>query len=175
MRMCARLLSGSAVLLALPGLALAEGPLTVTEVGIFCPYDRQGSIAAPDTVMGTVDLIEDHLVDVHATKVPAHLGLAFGARYRLVDGLPDQPATMIFTHPPMGPTGATRQSWESTLFADSNSLATYRFDLPDELVLGLWTMQIEVEGQRVFYQEFTVVPPGDAPMAIDVCFGGLTS
>jgi Domain of unknown function (DUF3859) len=175
MRMSVLRLSVSAVLLALPGAALAESPLTVTEVGIFCPYDRKGSIAAPDTVMGTVDLIDDHPVDVHATTVPAQLQLAFGARYRLNDGLPDQPATMIFTHPPMGPTKATRQSWESTLIADTDGLATYRFDLPDELVLGLWTMQIEVDGQRVFYQEFTVVPPGAAPMAIDVCFGGLTS
>jgi hypothetical protein len=162
-------------LLLLADAAFADGPLTVTEVGIFCPYERKGSILAPDTVMGTVDLIEDHPVDVKATTVPAHLGLAFGARYRLVDGMPDQPATMIFTHPPMGATQATRQSWASTLFTDNNGLATYRFDLPDELVLGLWTMQIEVAGQRVFYQEFTVVPPGDAPMAIDVCFGGLTS
>jgi Domain of unknown function (DUF3859) len=167
MRMCALLLSADA--------ALADGPLTVTEVGIFCPYDRNGTIDAPDTVMGTVDMIDDHPVDVHATTVPAYPGLAFGARYRLIDGLPDQPATMIFTHPPMGAAGATRQSWESMLFADNNGLATYRFDVPDELLPGLWTMQIEVEGQRVFYQEFTIVPAELAPMAIDVCFGGLTS
>ena len=156
-------------------MAAAEGVLTVTDVGIFCPYDRNGSIAAPDTVMGSVDLIDDHPVDVHSTTVPAHLQLAFGARFRLVEGVPDQLATMIFTHPPMGPTGATRQSWESTLFAGNNGLSTYRFDLPDELVLGLWTLQIEVDGQRVFYQEYNIVPPEQAAMAIDVCFGGLTS
>jgi Domain of unknown function (DUF3859) len=174
MRMCVRLRLVS-VLLCLPGIAMADSPLIVTEIGIFCPYDRIGSIAAPDTVMGTVDMIDDHPVDVHATTVPAYPGLAFGARYRLRDGLPDQPATMIFTHPPMGASGATRQSWQSMLFAGNNGLATYRFDVPDELLPGLWTMQIEVEGQRVFYQEFTIVRPELAQKAIDVCFGGLTS
>ena len=170
MRMCVLLLSAS-----LPLPAMADGPLTVTEVGIFCPYDRKGSLAAPDTVMGTVDLIDDVPVDVHATTVPAHLALAFGARYRLMDGEPDQTATIIVTHPPMGPDHVTRQSWHMMLFAGDNGLSTYRFDRPDELVIGLWTLQIMIEGQTVLSQDFNIVAPRNAPMALDVCFGGLTS
>jgi Domain of unknown function (DUF3859) len=157
------------------GAALAEGPLKVTEVGIFCPYERNGSVVAPDTVMGTVDLIDDQPVDVHSTRVPAYLTLAFGARYRLVDGQPDQPATIVITHPPMGPDGITRQSWDMTLRAGDDGLSTYRFDRPDELVLGEWTLQVQVEGRSLMSQSFSVVPPAQAPTAIDMCFGGLTS
>jgi hypothetical protein len=174
------LLSVSAIWLLLPITGHAEGafstaPLTVTEVGIFCPYARNGSITAPDTVMGSVDLIDDVPVDLPATTVPTKLELAFGARYRLIEGTPDQPGIIIFTHPPMGSSGITRQSWDATLSADSDGISTYRFDRPDEMVTGLWTMQIEIDGQRVLYQEFNIVPPAEAPTAIDLCFGGLTS
>jgi Domain of unknown function (DUF3859) len=167
---CALLLSVSP-----SGAAFAADPLIVTEVGIFCPYDRNGSIVAPDTVIGTVDIIDDHPVDVLSTKVPTYLTLAFGARYRLADGQPDQAATIIFTHPPMGSNGTTRQSWEMMMTAGGSGLSTYQFDRPEELILGLWTLQIEVAGQIVLQQKFTVLPPYHAPTAIDVCFGGLTS
>jgi Domain of unknown function (DUF3859) len=170
-----RSLMQTCVLLLSANAALAEDPLMITEVGIFCPYARKGSMVAPDTLMGTVDLIDDHPVDVHDTTVPAQLTLAFGIRYRVTDGVPDQTATISVTHPHMGTTRVTRQSWDMTLIAGDNGLSTYRFDLPEELVLGHWTMQVDVQGQTVFAQDFTVVPPAQAPMAIDVCFGGLTS
>jgi Domain of unknown function (DUF3859) len=168
--MCVLLLSVS-----LPCAVLADSPIIVQEFGILCPRDANGSVAAPDTVIGKVDLIDDRPVDVHSTRVPAHLTLGFGVRYQLADGLPDQPATVVVTHPPMGLGGSIRQSWETTLVAGDTGISTYHFDRPDELVLGLWTIQIEIAGQSVMRQTFIVVPAYIAPTAIDVCFGGLTS
>jgi hypothetical protein len=149
----------------------AKPPLEITELGIFCPVMTDGTEAAPDTATGTIDLLSrDEHVDLPETRVPAKRDLSFGIRYRLTPGTPDQIGTVIVTHPPMGRTGRTRQSWQTNLSASVEGITTYSFDYPEELLIGRWTMQIDVDGQILFVQDFDIVPPAQAPAALTLCF-----
>ena len=77
--------------------------------------------------------------------------------------------TIIVTHPPMGPEGSTRDTWEGNFFAGSPTASFFRFEYREEQVPGDWTIQA-VAGDRVLYTaRFEVVDPVEMPDFADPC------
>ncbi|WP_458791840.1 DUF3859 domain-containing protein [Yoonia sp. MH D7] len=140
------------------------------EVGVICAPPTTGESTAPDTVAGTTHLIDiDPPFVSRGPLVPAVVGVGFGVKARAVDPLGMQGVTMTITHPPMGDSGATHQSFGSLIRGDVPSMSFYQFDFDYELVTGIWQMQA-MQGNTVLYRaSFEVVPPEQVPELAGVC------
>jgi len=142
------------------------------EYGVFCPDEPTGQVAAPDTERGFIDLIDgDPPVDFHTDVVPGELGLGFGMRFRLADGEGPRMGRVIITHPPFGSPPIERESYTITLDSESTSMTQFDFDDPYEVQHGTWTLAIEMDGEIVLQQSFTVVPEGTTPVSTKMCEG----
>ena len=125
---------------------------------------------APGTRLGYVNLVDGEIMVGLATgRVPAIPGLAFGVLATVADAGAAAGVTIIVTHPPMGTEGSTRDIWTSDFFAGSPTASFFRFEYPDELVPGDWTLQA-VAGDRVLYTaRFQVVVPAAMPHFANPC------
>lgn len=146
-------------------------PLIFThEAGVICAPPTVGTAPAPDTVAGTT-----HIIDVDPPfvstnrRVPAVLGIGFGIKAQALDSAGVPVVTMTITHPPMGPSRATSQTYQSRISGLDPSLTFYQFDFDYELVVGLW--QIEAaQGSTILYRtNFEVLPPSEVPELASVC------
>lgn len=134
-------------LLCFAGPAAADG-VTLLESGLFCASPRtEESRPAPDTVEGVVHEMQSGPFDVAGQVVPLVPGLAFGIRFRS-DLTKDRVVRMVTLHPPLGPEGQTRSSWETVLQAGAVRARAFSFDHAYELVPGTWTMEVW-EGSEV--------------------------
>ncbi|RYH04323.1 DUF3859 domain-containing protein [Salipiger sp. IMCC34102] len=161
------------LLLATP--LAAQAPDTVSdrlssfETGVICPPPSVGEAPAPGTVAGTTHLIEEEPPFVsNASRVPAVLGLGFGAKAQ-ARGLGLADVEIEVTHPPMGPDGATRQSFRSRIDAFAPSLTFYQFDFAYELVQGLWQIEATKDGETLYRKTFEVVAPDQMPELARIC------
>ena len=147
------------------------GPLIGSlESGIICPPPSVGESLAPGTVAGVTHLVEENPPFVSMSdRVPAVIGIGFGAKSMTADlfGLPD--VTMTVTHPPMGKDRVTQQSFQTRIDGTAPSLTFYQFDYPYELVRGRWTMEAQRDGELLYRVAFDVVDPKDAPELARVC------
>ncbi|MGR3796097.1 DUF3859 domain-containing protein [Vannielia sp. SX4] len=174
----AALLLSAACLAALPAAAqetsadLYINSALVADVtyGLNCAVEITGSIDAPDTDRGAVDVfdIPPELTPI-GQVVPALMGLGFGVRARAADGVTISNATFEVFHPPFPGRGTASQSWRATYSDDAHSTHLYRFDFPYEAVTGTWVMQASVEGELLYRIPFTVIPPEDYPGARELC------
>lgn len=161
----------TALCLALPASAQEAG-LRLLDHGVICQVVSEGTIAAPQTEQGRLNLIaQDRDIDVTTTLVPAELGISFGIRFISEGGGAPQPVSVVLTHPPMGPRGVTRQSWVTVLHPDDPGLALFTFEFPYEMVTGRWTLALEGEGVRLAEQGFDVVPAEAAATVLAACPG----
>ena len=161
-------------LMAAPAVAApadVTGPLIGSlESGIICPPPSVGESLAPGTVAGVTHLVEENPPFVSMSdRVPAVIGIGFGAKSMTADlfGLPD--VTMTVTHPPMGKDRVTQQSFQTRIDGTAPSLTFYQFDYPYELVRGRWTMEAQRDGELLYRVAFDVVDPKDAPELARVC------
>lgn len=146
--------------------------IVLEEVGIFCPDEPSGRVEAPDTERGFIDLIDgDPRVDFHTSVVPGELGLGFGMRFRLADEPGPLPGRVIITHPPFGTPPVARESYTISLDREGTSMTQFDFDDPYEVQMGTWTVEIEVGGEILLRQVFTVVPKGTTPVSVRLCEG----
>lgn len=121
--------------------------------GLFCQVDRLGSEPAPETLSGTVHLIDGTQRPVRQTQlIPGLLGRGFGTVVSLPPGrrLP-LPVMVEVLHPPMGPDGITRQAWPSILGSSGPTVSTWSFDLPAEVVPGDWRFRM-LAGREVLLE-----------------------
>lgn len=179
-------LRGALLCLALPTLAqplLAEGtapglpgdilepPLELAEAGIYCPADHVAREPAPDTESGYILLTDENPELALSTRVvPAYIGISFGIRIRLAPDTPPGPYVLTVRHPPVGPRQVTVESWNPAL--DSRwGVRSFNFEFDRELVTGTWTFEVWQGDELLLRQSFQVVPPMQAPEAIDICFG----
>ena len=140
------------------------------EAGVICAPPTVGTAPAPDTVAGTT-----HIIDVDppfvSTKrrVPAVIGIGFGIKVQANDaaGIPE--VTMLVTHPPMGKSGATTQTYQSQISGTDPSLTFYQFDFDYELVLGTWQIEASQGGRVLYRTSFEVVPPAQVPQLVATC------
>lgn len=147
------------------------GPAIVSlETGVICPPKTTGTRPAPDTVAGLTNVIEDEPPFVSTVnKVPAVLGIGFGAKAQSGTPFGIDNVTMTITHPAMGESGAKRQSFQTSISGLDTSITFYQFDFDYELLPGTWTMTA-TDGDQVLYStEFQVVPPQAVPELASIC------
>lgn len=140
------------------------------ETGVICAPPSVGEAAAPGTVAGTTHIIdvEPPFVSVN-NRVPAVLGIGFGAKTMVENIAGIENVTMTITHPPMGPTKATSQTYQSYISGVDPSLTFYQFDFDYELLPGIWQMQAEAEGRVIYRTTFEVLPPDRVPELASIC------
>ncbi|WP_422827148.1 DUF3859 domain-containing protein [Thalassococcus sp. BH17M4-6] len=145
--------------------------ITLTQ-GIFCEVESSDSVAAPGTVAGKIDLY-DYVPEFQwiGGRVPAVMGLSFGLRSVTVSDQPLQGVVISLTHPPFRGSGATQQSYVTSLGGPGPSINAYTFDLPEELVTGTWTFTANHNGREVYRASFEVVPPQAEPEIANSCGG----
>ncbi|QQA42309.1 DUF3859 domain-containing protein [Pelagovum pacificum] len=167
------------LLLALPVPVLAqeaESPLTVgpmirsAKIGIFCAPEIFETTPAPDTIAGTTNVVVDEvpfLSDSHI--VPAVLDVGFGIKSYAKGDVELTGVTVIVTHPPVGPDGVQRESYQTTIFSSRVSQTLFQFDYEYELVTGPWTLEAIHQGETLFSATFEVVEPGMVPELAEAC------
>lgn len=147
------------------------GPaITRLETGVICPPESTGTRPAPGTVAGVTNVIADEPPFVSlVNKVPAVMGIGFGAKAMSESAFGIDNVTMTITHPPMGPEKATSQSFQTSISGTDTSITFYQFDYEYELLPGTWTMQAS-DGDEVLYTtSFEVVPPQNVPELAAIC------
>lgn len=147
---------------------VADG-IEILDYGIICSEGDVRREAAPETDLGYVTRPTGDVSVAATTRyVAAEPGLMFGveaiARHA---GLDD--ATMTVRHPPFPDTGTDEQSWETGFFTDEPTINYYRFDLPTEMVPGIWTFIAHANDTLLFSVEFRLRGPGLAPGYGEVC------
>jgi hypothetical protein len=157
-------------------VSAAEDDFVSTEVGFFeagviCAQASNVVRDAPDTLAGSTHVIEDAPPFVSKGGiVPAVLGIGFGVRSGLAMELGQDSVLMTITHPPLGSSGVTQQSFTSNIgSSDAPSVTFYQFDYGYELALGEWVMTASRNGDTLYETTFTVVSPNALPKLAGVC------
>ena len=156
--------------------AAAQAPDTVSprivslETGVICPPESVGIVPAPGTVAGTTHLIEDDPPFVStAARVPAVIGIGFGAKAMAAGLIGLSDVEVVVTHPPMGDAGASRQTYRTSIGALEPSFTFYQFDYDYELLPGLWQIEAQKDGETLYRKTFEVVPAEDLPALAQIC------
>lgn len=149
-------------LLILPTIAFgaAQSPGAARfDYGFFCALEPIAIEEASDTVSGTVTIVADEPVFLApGPRVPAQLGIGFGV---IIQPLPQYagPVTITVQHPPLGPNGVTRQSWQANLFAEESTYLGFTFEQQYEVVRGPWTLSAQSHGRPIYSVSFDVMDP----------------
>lgn len=133
------------------------------DYGPFCAIETVDHQVAEDTISGVLNLVETTpTLYSHGPLVPAQIGIGFGV---LIDVAPDfaGPATVVTTHPPMGPNGVTRQTWTTDYVTGDTSYNGFTFEYDYELVKGPWSISASNNGRLIYEAYFTVVDPMTLP------------
>ncbi len=163
------LLSCPAALVA-QGATMTSPAIASLETGVICPPPSVGESEAPGTLAGATHLIEDEPPFVSkSNRVPAVIGIGFGAKSMTADLFGLQDVTMTVTHPPMGKDGVTSQTFQTRIDGTEPSLTFYQFDFAYELVQGEWQMEASKDGDILFRTTFEVVAPGTVPELARIC------
>jgi len=168
--LCALAFGWGAIVLAQAADQLSE-EIGFFESGVICAPLSIGTRDAPDTVAGTTHVIEDAPPFVsNGRVVPAVLGIGFGVRAGMSSTIGQDNVIMQITHPPFSGSGATQQSFITSIGPeDAPGVTFYQFDYGYELAIGEWVM-MAIAGETVLYEvTFNVVPPSALPELADVC------
>ena len=161
------------VLQAEPPVYLDDKKIAGFEYGLVCKFPVSGSKFAPDTDAGEINIIDGEVhFSAHGTVIPAILGMSFGIKSILHQG--DQLDGVVFkvVHPPLLNSGRTEQSWIGDMSSQYPASQLYSFDLPSELVTGIWTISAHKDGALLYSVAFDVVWPKDSPEYLKkLCMG----
>lgn len=140
--------------------------------GLICAPPPAGRREAPDTAFGWIHVPDEPIViRREGSVVPAVLGMGFGVHFRLHGDVP-RLLRYVIEHPPMAPSGLSRQSWESLVENQSGEHVFFQFDLPEELLIGDWSFTAFDGTRELFHAAFRVVEPADLPQLARLCAGG---
>ncbi len=140
------------------------------EAGLSCAFPVDGKTDAPGTVAGSVNVVRDPAGFMTKGRVvPAVLGFEFGVRARLADPMRSQVVTIVVTHPPIGPEGITKETWDTTLDGMESLLNSYRFEKTSELVTGRWAISAVAGSQTLYRVAYDVVDPASVPDLAQLC------
>ena len=163
----------------LAALALCTVPVSAwaqtVDIIDYGTYVTSGDEPSPNSPPGAVvelrNVHDPRFVDRTAT-VPAQLCVRFGIRFVLRDsarpkrpGPASLPVTIHIDHPRLtNPDGRSSDSedWPQLLLAGEPSMAGFDFDRSWEVAPGTWTISVELDGDVLASQAFTVteVPGG---------------
>lgn len=163
------------IFLLWPLTGFAQGPdmsgprINDFKAGIFCAPEVIETQPAPGTVSGETNIIKSTPEFVSTGRnVPAVLGMGLGVK-SVAKGyfIPD--VTVVVTHPPLGPNGATSQTYMTSIQSTRTSISLYQFDYNYELVLGPWTVSAYDGDELLYRANFNVVSPELVPELASVC------
>jgi Domain of unknown function (DUF3859) len=138
------------------------GQVRDIKAGIFCTPPASSRSRAAGTIKGTVERFDETPVLAQETlRVPAIEGITFGVQGREARNF-NGVVTITVTHPPLGPKGATRESWTTHMEPDRITMHAYFLGLSDGNPVGRWTVEARRGAKRLFHAGFDVVPAGKA-------------
>jgi hypothetical protein len=144
--------------------------------GVYCasaPVDLQ---EAPGTVAGVVNIVSDlPVLLAETTRVPARIGIGFGALVETTDGVVLEDVTITITHPAYPDTGIEVERWATSLDHAAPGLVGFSFERDSELVTGRWTFEADHDGEQLFRIDFDVVPAAALPDLAQACSGASLS
>jgi hypothetical protein len=152
-----------ATLLAAPAAAADVSALSVVEFGLFRARTI-GHIPAPRAVDERTNKLGDVVFYSQTSKVPARLGIRFGARFRILGAPASRSVTLraIWRIPEPGivkPETGTRYRQSISDIATSigaTTLLGYGFDEPWEIRCGDWTQEVWFGDRKLLSQTFMV-------------------
>lgn len=148
----------------------ASSAIASLEAGIVCPPEPIGSSPAPGTVAGTTHIIAEEPEFVSTVRqVPAVLGVGFGVKAQAVAAEGIEGVNMVLTHPELGDTNATVQTFATRISGSDPSLTFYQFDYSYELVLGTWEFTAMSGDEALYSVSFEVVDPRALPQLANAC------
>jgi len=153
---------------AAPDMVSSE--IAVIDIGILCAPDAVTTSPAPNTLAGITHVIGDAPQFVANSQiVPAAFGVGFGVRSRArrAEGLDN--VTIVITHPPMGDSGTTVQSYTTGIGGGGGSFSFYQFHYAYELQTGPWTFSAMRNNKPLYTVSFEVVAPETLPELAGVC------
>lgn len=141
------------------------------EAGVICAQDTGITREAPGTIAGTTHVVDEAPDFVsNGRKVPAVLGIGFGAKASVMDDVGMADVVMRVTHPPFRGHDTLSQTYTSFIGPKGDpGITFYQFDYSYELAMGLWTFEAIQMGEVIYRTEFTVVPPETLPELAGVC------
>jgi len=159
-------------LMASPALAQDQrsGAISFLETGVICAPDGMTTSPAPNTVAGVTNVIEEDPPFVSTfNRVPAVMGIGFGAKAQseAFEGISN--VVISVRHPAMGKDGVTVQSYQTRISGIDPSITFYQFDYEYELLLGSWTIEARKDGQLLYRSQFDVVAPHKVPELAGIC------
>ncbi len=149
--------------------------IRVIGIGIACGQDGSDQVEAPDTVAGSITLIDDTPIIISESRqVPAVPGLSFGIIFEVL-GQDRIYVHNIATHPNFPGHNVTRQTFASS-YSPGEHFRFYQFDFDYERQPGPWVLEAQTPLGTLYRTEFTVVEPtADHPLASICNFGDLLS
>lgn len=142
--------------------AVWHDPKLVTDIsfGIFCQRPADYVTKDADTVKGSVERHLSNPVQLkHTQTIPAIDGLLFGVMGR-EDPSSASEVIIVVEHPPLGPSGATRESWTTEMQGNRTTFHGYYLGLSDGNPIGDWTITATRGDKTLFSVEFQLVKPG---------------
>lgn len=144
--------------------------------GVYCKTRSVDSTPAPGTHAGYIDIIPQALqFQWTGRMVPAAPGIGFGVNTEILDGPGFANVTIVTLHPPFTGTETTEQRYSSAFSPGSANSVGYSFDLPEELVPGIWTMEAWADERLIYRVPFTIVAAGQMPGIANACGQNLLS
>ena len=144
--------------------------ISFLKTGVICAPETVATAPAPDTIAGVTNVIEQDPPFVSTiNRVPAVLGIGFGAKAQSSDILGISDVTIFVRHPAMGNEAVTLQSYETRISGLDPSITFYQFDFDYELLPGVWTIEARKGATLLYRSRFEVIPPQDIPELADVC------
>ncbi|MEM9584473.1 MAG: DUF3859 domain-containing protein [Pseudomonadota bacterium] len=159
------------------GISFDKSRVGELRYGLVCGSDTAETIPAPQTAQGTIQKREDWQNIILETQIiPLVKGMALG-----VDVAPAGPreigdVTITVTHPPFNESGLTIDKWSAKFTSNGSNLNFFEFEVPDEMVEGIWTMTARKGIRTLYTVSFKVVDPATVPEMANLCDGiSLTS
>ncbi len=144
--------------------------ISFLETGVICAPESVGTAPAPDTIAGVTNVINEDPPFVSTNnRVPAVLGIGFGAKAQASAFAGLSNVTMTVRHPAMGSDAVTLQSFQTSIRGSGPSLSFYQFDFDYELVPGIWTMEARQGAKLLYRTQFEVLEPAQVPELASVC------
>jgi hypothetical protein len=162
-----RLIRLALLVLALSAAASARAQeverIEIVEWGLY-RHDITGVIPAPDSPLGTRNVVDNVRLDQATTTVPALVGMKFGYRFTVVGRNPGASVRLKYVarfperglrNPVSGRTYASSEFYSDVTVGEI-TYRGYSFDFDWEVETGPWTLEVWHDGRKLAEKTFMV-------------------